>query len=313
MAALKALLRPALLAVTVLAIAPHAPSEDARIFTLTDPRGDDHGDGDLVYPRRDDLKPGDLDLLSLTATRQSDGTWFEATFARPIATTNRRVIDAGGGTLDEIARYNFYTFNIDIYIDTDRVPGSGLTYTLPGRKAEIDPANAWEKAICLTPRPLDARQAVGRMIAGYAWKEKLDTIKKRQILEDINHEIDKQIFFPTRIHVLGSKIGFLIPLSFLNGWAKPEWSYVVAVSGADVYETIELGNLLNIGAEVPDSLYILWIAPGSAWSDRFGGGDEDNPNQPPLVDIIVPPGAKQEAVLKGKPVRLPGVVPKDLK
>jgi len=309
----------AAIAAVVLAAAPSAFSDDTRIFTLTDPRGDDHGDGSLVYPRRDDLKPGDLDLLSLTAKRQSDGTWFEATFARPIMPTNRRVIDAGGGSLDDIARYNFYTFNIDIYIDTDRVPGSGMNYMLPGRKAEIDPANAWEKAICLTPRPREARQAVGRMIAGYAWKdakargEKLDAVKRKQILADINRDIDKQIFFPTQIHVLGSKIGFLVPLSFLNGWAKPEWSYVVAVSGADVYQKLDLGGLLNIAADVPDSLYILGVEPGSSSTERFGGGDEDNPNQPPLVDIIVPPGLKQEDVLKSQPVRLPGVVPKDVK
>jgi hypothetical protein len=315
---MKTLLRAAIAAVA-LALALPAAGQDTRIFTLTDPRGDDHGDGDFVYPRRDDMKPGDLDLLSLTATREADGTWFEATFARPIMKTNRRVIDAGGGTLDAIARYNFYTLNVDIYIDTDRAPGSGLTYTLPGRKAEIDPANAWEKAICLTPRPFDARQAVGRMIAAYAWKdakargEKLDTLKRKEILADINRDIDKQIFFPTRIRVLGSKIGFLVPLSFLGGWAKPEWSYAVAVSGADVLQKIDIGGLLNITADVPDSLFILRVAPGFTWSDRFGGGDEDNPNQPPLIDIIVPPGKKQEDVLKEKPVRLPGVVPKDLR
>jgi len=305
--------------VVLLGLAFPALADETRLFTLTDPRGDDHGDGDFVYPRRDDLHSGDLDLLSLTATAQSEGTWFEATFARPITKTNRRVIDGGGGSLDDIARYNFYTFNIDIYIDTDRVPGSGLTYTLPGRKAEIDPSSAWEKAICLTPRPLDARQAVGRMIAASAWKdakargEKLDVIKKKQILEDINRDLDKQVFFPMRIRVLGSKIGFLVPLSFLGGWAKPEWSYVVAVSGADVSQRLDLRSLINVGAEVPDSLFILGVAPGSTWSDRFGGGDEDNPNQPPLIDIIVPPGKKQEDVLKEKPVRLPGVVPKDAK
>jgi hypothetical protein len=294
-------------------------AEDAKLFTLTDPRGDDHGDGELVYPHRDDLKPGDLDLLSLTASRESDGTWFEATFARRIMPTNRRVIDAGGGTLDEIARSNFYTLNIDIYIDTDRVPGSGLTYTLPGRKAEVDPSSAWEKAVCLTPRPLDARQAVGRMIASYAWKdakargEKLDATRKKEMLADLNRDIDKLIFFPTRVRVFGSRIGFLVPTSFLGGWAKPEWSYVVAVSGADVLQKIDLGGLLNVAADAPDSLFILGIAPGFTWSDRFGGGDEDNPNQSPLVDIVVPPGKKQEDVLKDKPVRLPGVVPKDVK
>ena len=292
---------------------------DKPIFTIADPRGDDHGDGGFVYPRRDDLGPGDLDLLSLTATQQAGGTWFEATFARPIRPTGRRVIDAGGGTLDEIARYNFYTLNLDIYIDTDRAPGSGLTYTLPGRKAQIDPKNAWEKAVCLTPRPFDARQAVGRMIAAYAWKdakargEKLDTIKRKEILTGINRDIDQQIFFPTRIRVLGSKIGFLVPLSFLGGWARPEWSYVVAVSGADVLQKVDLGGLLNLGSDVPDNLFILRVAPGTTWSDRFGGGDEDNPDQPPLIDIVVPPGMKQEDLLREKPVRLPGVVPKDLK
>jgi hypothetical protein len=305
--------------VTALALAFSVPAEDSPLFTITDPRGDDRGDGNFVYPHRDDLAPGDLDLLSVTATRQSDGTWFEATFARRITPTGRRVIDAGGGTLDEIARSNFYTFNIDIYIDTDRVSGSGLTYTLPGRKAEIDPSSTWEKAICLTPRPLDARQAVGRMIVAYAWKdakargEKLDTIKRKQMLTDLNRDIDKLIFFPTRVRVLGSKIGFLVPTSFLGGWAKPEWSYVVAVSGADVFQKIDLGSLLNVGAETPDSLFILGVATGTTWADRFGGGDEDNPNQPPLIDIVVPPGKKQEDVLKEKPVRLPGVVPKDLK
>lgn len=306
-------------AVAALAAMPRRASAAGDvIFRLTDPRGDDHGSGPLVYPLRDDLKPGDLDLLSLTARADPEGTLFEATFAKPIAPPPRRPIDELGQTLDRVARLGFYTFNIDIYIDTDRVPGSGLTYTLPGRKAEVDPANAWEKAICLTPRPVDARQAVGRMIAAYAWKDakargvKLDTIKREEILADINRDIDKEIFFPTRIHVLGSKIGFLVPLSFLGGRAKPEWSYVVAVSGADVLQKLDLGGLLNVGAQVPDSLFILGVAPG-ARSDRFGGGDEDNPNQTPLIDIIVPPGKKQEDVLKEEPVRLPGVVPKDLK
>jgi len=52
-----------------------------------------------------------------------------------------------------------------------------------------------------------------------------------------------------------------------------------------------------------------------AWSDRFGGGEDDDPLQPPLVDVIVPRGATQEKVLKdysskeGRLVRLPGVVP----
>jgi C-terminal binding-module, SLH-like, of glucodextranase len=59
---------------------------------------------------------------------------------------------------------------------------------------------------------------------------------------------------------------------------------------------------------------ILPIAPGRR-RESFGGGRQDGPLQPPLVDVIVPAGTAQEAVLKdydlqaNRPVRLEGVVP----
>ena len=303
-----------------LSAAPARPGDSRSIFVLTDPRGDDHGDGKLIYPRRDDLRPGDLDLVSLEARALPDGTEFEARFARPIQPTARRTIDIGGGSLDDIARYNFYTFNLDIYIDTDRVSGSGSIATLPGRKAEVDPANAWEKAICLTPRPNEARVALKRLLTRFASRdrkargERIDTAQTKEIEVQIDHDTDSRVFFPTRIHVFGPTIRFFVPASFLGGIAKPSWSYVVAVSGADIYQEIDIGAALKITAASPDALMILPIEPGS-WVDRFGGGRDDDPLEPPLVDIIVPRGRSQEAILKdedpstNRPVRLPGVVP----
>jgi len=300
--------------------APARGGDSRSIFVLTDPRGDDHGDGKLIYPRRDDLRPGDLDLVSLEARALPDGTEFEARFARSIQPTARRTIDIGGGSLDDIARYNFYTFNLDVYIDTDRVAGSGSVATLPGRKAELDPANAWEKAICLTPRPSEARVALKRLLTRFASRdrkargERIDTAQAKEIEVQIDHDTDSRVFFPTRIHVFGPTIRFFVPASFLGGIAKPTWSYVVAVSGADIYQEIDIGAALKITAATPDSLMILPIEPGN-WSDRFGGGRDDDPLQPPLVDLIVPPGRSQEAILKDddpgtkRPVRLPGVVP----
>ena len=41
-----------------------AYSADKEIFKLTDPRGDDYGDGTLIYPLRDYMHNGDLDLVS---------------------------------------------------------------------------------------------------------------------------------------------------------------------------------------------------------------------------------------------------------
>ena len=158
------------LAVVLLPLAGPAllPAAEARgkpvIFKLEDPRGDDHGDGSLVYPLRDDFEPGDLDLLSFSARAENGGTTFEATFARPVRSPGRRTIDIGGGNLNDVARFGFYTFNVDVYIDMDRIPGSGSTNMLPGRVAEIAPENAWERAVCLTPRPYEAQEALRRLM-----------------------------------------------------------------------------------------------------------------------------------------------------
>src|SRR6185503_2147410 len=122
------------------------------------PRGDDHGDGDLRYPLREELGPGSMDLLLLVAYPEDDGTRFEATFARPIAKPQAgRTVDIAGETQAQRARFGFYTFNLDLYVDTDRVLGSGRTDTLPGRNLTLAPGSAWEKVILLTPRPYDAR------------------------------------------------------------------------------------------------------------------------------------------------------------
>lgn len=315
---------PASLAIAALLAAfPAHPARAAGarpIFVLTDPRGDDHGDGNLRYPRRDDLRPGDLDLVSLEARALPGGTEFEARFARPIQPTARRTIDIGGGSLDDIARYNFYTFNLDIYIDTDRVPGSGSLALLPGRKAEVDPANAWEKAICLTPRPNEARTALKRILTRFDRKdrkargERVDTSQAKEIDTQIDRDTDARVFFPTRIHVFGPTVKFFVPASFLGGVARPTWSYVVAVSGADIEQEVNIAAALKLTAPDPDSLMIVPIEPG-AWGDRFGGGRDDDPLQPPLVDVIVPAGRSQEKILQdddpatNRPVRLPGVVP----
>lgn len=291
------------------------------LFKLTDPRGDDHGDGNLIYPLNEELDPGDLDLLSLTAEADGDGTLFEAVFAKPVRVPGRQVMDDLGTSLDTVARFGFYTVNLDIYIDTDRVAGSGAVSMLPGRLARIDPASAWEKAIILTPRPHEARGELKRMM-GRAIKDEMRK-DESELAEDeadamraqIPTNVDERIFFPTRIKVRGNKISFFVPGTFLNGPAKETWSYVVAVSGANVLQSFDLGRALGRQTEKEEALMILPISPGT-WSDRFGGGREDAAIQPPLVDIVVPEGKKQETLLtefnqrRKEPVVLLGVVPK---
>ena len=287
--------RSHLLTATLLAalIAPPAFGAGKEIFTLTDPRGDDHGDGKIVYPNNDDLKPGDLDILSLTAREDGDGTMFEVTFARPVRVPAREAIDEIGTQLDKIARFGFYNLNLDLYIDTDRVAGSGGLTMLPGRHAEIDPSTAWEKAVILTPRPNEAKAELKRLLLKTLNEDakqssSLNDAEIESLKKQIPVDVEERIFFPTQIHVRGQKISFFVPGIVLGGPAKATWAYTVATSGADLLQSFDLAR--KLGRDPGDkSLMILPVSPGR-WQDRFGGGRENADIQPPLIDVIVRQG-----------------------
>jgi hypothetical protein len=298
-------------------------AESQPIFTLSDPKGDDDGDGTLQYPLRPEMQPGDLDLVKLSASSQSGGTLFEATFARPVRAPERRTIDSVGTTLDKIAKLGFYTFSIDLYVDTDRIPGSGSTQTFPGRRAAIAPANAWEKAVCLTPRPYDAQDMLKAI---YVRDAKME-LKRRQgsvtsadmegVSASVAQEVASSVFFPTVVSVTGRSIRFFVPDAFLGGSARDTWSYVVAVTGADVQLKVDIPAIIGSEGKTP-GLMIIPILPGKGF-DNFGTNREGDDLQPDLIDIIVPPGKTQEVVLKDydlmgrQPVALPGVAPADVK
>lgn len=280
---LKRLLLLSLLAATPLF------AKDGALWTLTDPRGDDYGNGKLQYPMSADYTRGDLDLTRLSATRVEGGTQFEATFARPIRVPGRTTVDAIGTQLDQLARHGFYTFNIDIYIDTDGVAGSGSTTTLPGRNVTIDPATAWEKAIALTPDPAQARQELNRIMVRDERRRDVSEGRKGIVTDEERDElrggIDDSVFFPSMIRVAGSRITFFVPDAFLGGAPKKEWSYIVAVSGADVVHRLDQQNRIMRRGDSGESLMILPVTHGRP-TDRFGGAMERDDFMPPLVDII---------------------------
>jgi hypothetical protein len=319
-------IQPVRFAAALLLAALVVPPAFARtkIFTLTDPRGDDHGDGNLIYPLNEELDPGDLDITELTAWAEGDGTRFEATFAKPVRQPGAETVDDIGTTLKSLARFGFYTINLDIYIDTDRVAGSGGVAMLPGRLAEIDRASAWEKAIIVTPRPAEARGELKRILMRNLNEEAgkdaatMTDQEAAALKAQVPGDVDERIYFPNQIRVRGNKISFVVPASFLGGPAKDSWSYVVAVSGANVLQTFDLNRVLGKQSEKEGgSLMILPVSPGR-WQDRFGGGRDNAASQPPLLDLIVPKaGRPQESVLQDfnarskRPAVLPGVVPAD--
>jgi hypothetical protein len=67
----------------------------APLFSIEDPKGDDHGAGGLLYPNREDMHPGDLDLVRLEAERGEDGTWFTVELAQDVQDPRGRVTQLG--------------------------------------------------------------------------------------------------------------------------------------------------------------------------------------------------------------------------
>lgn len=316
--------RPALLTALGLTLALTLPADAAKpVFTIHDPAGDAFGDGTFVYPETYDLdiQPEDLDLVELRAYATKSGTEFEAVFARPIKKPVRRPIESGV-MLTDLAKLGFFTFNIDIYIDIDREPGSGRLVMLPGRTAEVHPDFAWEKVVCLTPRPDIARSELKRFMVADAKRElkaekgSVDRDDVAAAKEQIALDVADDVFFPTQVRVQGRSVRFTVPWTFLRGeTASPDWAYVIAVSAADVTadlqtRTVETGFLEK-------EFTGLFIVPVQAGGSRytFGSSSPDTEMLPPLADIVVPEGASQEQVLRGydvladRPARLPGVVP----
>lgn len=200
-----------------------AQAESQPLITINDPAGDDFGSGTLIYPKRDDFQRGDLDLLQMKISKDTGGYWFEAKFKNPVRDPMNVLNTVGSDSLADFARKGFYQFNIDIYIDTDRIKGSGNIFTLPGRKVQIDPAYAWEKAVILAPRPEVVRQQLIDALT--------EQFPQRPAAEN-ESAIDKLVFFPTQIKVQGKSIFFFVPSAFFAGSDGTDWAITAFVTGA---------------------------------------------------------------------------------
>lgn len=311
-----AALMTALALLTPVAEARHADT----IFVLEDARGDDHGNGTLVYPLNQDYARGDLDIVSFAARRVTGGTLFEAEFARPIRAPQRQTIDNIGTQVTDVARLGFYNLNLDIYIDKDRVRGSGGTQMLPGRQAAIDPSHAWDQAVIVTPCPNQVRDALQRDMRRQIAERAREAGDEEgsfeaQYKSRVPGEVERRIYFPNRVRVRGSKMSVFVPDEFLGGAARDDWSYVVAVSGADLTQSTQAAARLGFG-DVSESLMVLPVGIGKS-TTFFGGREEGQRLYPALVDILVPRSVEQEKLLRsfdgsaGRVATVVGVVPSE--
>jgi hypothetical protein len=286
------------------------------LFSLEDLKGDDVGNGSLIYPNRDDMERGDLDLVRVSAEQRSDGIWFVVEMAQAIRSPVGRVTELGQTPIDRLARNGFYTFNVDIYVDTDRIAGAGETIAVPGRGVGIDRNFAWEKAIVLTPRP-DIARTMMQMHFDEQFEAELRAEKGRtskEDLKDVEGRSEKRVndlyFFPTRVRVTGRQVEFHVPTEFLGGVPEASWAYTVLVTGAEIEQTGRPGNL---GSRRP-TMMTMGVARGVRWSQWGIRGDADEAT-PPVIDILSPNPDVQPTVLgdfdvvAGRLAAVPGLAP----
>ncbi|MGB9093101.1 MAG: glucodextranase DOMON-like domain-containing protein [Gallionella sp.] len=274
-------MKPVLLFVALILPMLNAWAGLQPLATISDPSGDDRGDGALVYPQRADFKPGDLDLLQLKISRDDEGYWFDAMFRNPIRDPAAVTEAVSSESLANFARKGFYQFNLDVYVDTDRIRDSGNTSTLPGRHVKIDPGYAWEKAVILTPRPeLMRQQLLSALAEQYPERTKAET----------EASVDRSMYFPTRIRVRGRSVSFFVPAGFFAGSNGTDWAVTALVTGA--LTTIPADLSLFPSAKTPlEKLQLGVMQPETGHPrDTFGyAGVKPSP----VVDMLSPSADQQ--------------------
>ena len=270
-------------------LTPQVFAQEVGLIELADPAGDDWGDGSLIYPARNDYAKGDLDLRKLGIRRDDDGFWFDAEFANPIRDPSLATTGVGPESIATSARRGFYSFNIDIYVDLDRMPGSGNQFTLPGRKVRIDPAYAWEKAVILTPRPETMRS------------ELLDALSRQfpdRTTAEAEASIDQSIFFAKRVRIRGKTVSFFVPKGFMGGSDGTDWAVTALITGAKAFDRLSLGLLPSAKTPLEElDLGVMQPQQGRP-ADTFGHDGAVTPL--PVVDALLPTAQHQSALLSGK-------------
>ena len=117
--------------------------EGPQSLTWNDPKDDDNGEGNFVYPVGSYAK-GSFDLRDLTIS----WTDTDVTFAASVA----ELPGAGSGAVAPLT---------DIYVDVNRLSGAGSTSVLAKRgQAVIEQEAAWEYAVVLTPKTVALYQGL---------------------------------------------------------------------------------------------------------------------------------------------------------
>jgi carbohydrate-binding DOMON domain-containing protein len=214
----------------------------AQTVEFKDATGDDFGPGAYVYPTDTVYKPGSFDLTGFAL--EVDGKK-----ANVSVTVNSALEDPWG------MKVGFAVQMIFVFIDTDGKEGSGFTDGIPGLNVKFAPADAWDKAIILSP------QSAARV------RTEIET--KAAAMKDA-------VLVPTRTKGSGRTISASVDLADLGGGDPATWGYQVVAQSNEGF---------------PESAEVLTRRVNEyEGQHRFGGGN-DGMCDPHVMDVLAGKGA----------------------
>ena len=225
-----------------LALVALGATASAQQITFKDPTGDDNGPGTYKYPTDTVYKPGSFDLTQFAVKKNGDKLDFEVTVNSSLEDPWKMGV-------------GFAVQMVMIFIDQDQKEGSGFTDGLPGLYVKFAPADAWDKAVILSP------QGASRV--------KAEVASKAPAMKDA-------VLVPERTKGSGRKIFASVPLKNLGGDGDfTKWGYQVLVQSNEGF---------------PDSKEVLTRRVNEyEGQHRFGGG-KDGLCDPHVMDILAGDG-----------------------
>jgi hypothetical protein len=217
------------------------------VFSEVDVLGDDFGPGSYTYPTESVFTPGSYDLTGFSVGLSGDELVFEFTVASPIA-----------NPWDSPVGLSVQTF--DVYVDTDRVAGSGGRMLIDGRNAALASPGGWERALTVE-----------------GWEPALFTATSD---DDVN---ETQPTMTTLVFGDDGRVVVRIARDLFPEGDPSTWGYAVAVMSQE-------------GFPSPGVRRIRDVEPvAQQW--RIGGGDISI-NGTRILDILSPVEGDQEAMLR---------------
>jgi carbohydrate-binding DOMON domain-containing protein len=218
-----------------------AGSAMAQEVTFKDPAGDDKGPGTYTYPTDVVYKAGSFDITAFRVNVRGGQVDFEVGVNAMLEDPWRM----GNG---------FSVQMIFIFIDTDHKEGSGFTQGLPGLNVQFAPADAWDRAVILSPQ---------------------SSSRVRSEVEGKAPAMKGAVLVPNRTRGSSRTISGSVPLADLGGGEPATWGFQVVMQSNEGFAAAT--DVLTRKVNEYEGQH------------RFGGGN-DGECDPHVMDVLAGKG-----------------------